>query len=166
MPLLFEITCFIAVVAGGLVAGIFLAFSDFLMRSFDRSATVAGAEVMQVINREVFRTLFMVMFIGLVPLSMLLAVGAVFYTDGAARWFVIAGGASYIVGVFGVTAAGNVPMNNRLDGMDHTTEDAATYWKNTYIPRWTRFNTFRTIMCIVATVCWLLALRQLGSPVA
>jgi uncharacterized membrane protein len=42
-----------------------MAFSDFIMRSFDRVRKQAGIETMQILNVEIMRSLFMVLFIGL-----------------------------------------------------------------------------------------------------
>jgi len=44
-----------AILAYALVGGVFLAFSDFIMRSLSLTSGVGGVEAMQVINREVFR---------------------------------------------------------------------------------------------------------------
>lgn len=54
----------LAVLAYALVGGVFLAFSDFIMRSL---AQTDGVDTMQAINREVFHWAFMVLFLGLAP---------------------------------------------------------------------------------------------------
>ena len=56
-------------IAYALVAGVFLSFSDFVMRSLDKTESSGGVAAMQHINREVFRTLFMVLLIGMTVLS-------------------------------------------------------------------------------------------------
>ena len=65
----FFIVCEISVIACGVVSGVFLTFSDFVMRSLDGARTAAGVEVMQVINREVFRSVFMFLLLGMSALS-------------------------------------------------------------------------------------------------
>jgi len=59
-----------AILAYGIVPGVFLALSDFIIRSLSRTG---GIEAMQVINREVFRWVFMALFRGLAPVSLLIA---------------------------------------------------------------------------------------------
>ena len=54
-----------SVIAFALVAGVFLTFSDFVMRSLAATQPAGGIEAMQQINRKVFRTLFMVLLIGM-----------------------------------------------------------------------------------------------------
>ena len=53
-PIIFFLLQF-AVLAYALLGGVFLAFSDFIMRSLAHTSGMGGVEVMQVINREVFR---------------------------------------------------------------------------------------------------------------
>ena len=59
--------------AAALVAGVFLTFSDFVMPSLFAAAPSAGTEAMQIINRKVYRSIFMVLLIGLIPVSALIA---------------------------------------------------------------------------------------------
>lgn len=55
----------VSLISCALVAGVFPTFSDFVMRSLNRARTSATVEVMQGINREVFKTVFMVLLIGM-----------------------------------------------------------------------------------------------------
>ena len=55
MPIWMFIVAQGAVLAYGLLGGVFLAFSDFIMRSLSLVGGYGGVEAMQVINREVFR---------------------------------------------------------------------------------------------------------------
>jgi uncharacterized membrane protein len=144
-PWLLTLTQF-AVLAYAALGGVFLAFSDFIMRALARSP--GGAEAMQSINREVFRIVFMALFLGMVPLSLLLAVGA-WMTAAEPVPFLVAA-ASYVIGCFAVTAAGNVPLNDRLAGMDPATPEARHWWRDVYGPRWTRLNSVRTVACFSA----------------
>ena len=57
-PFIFYLT-HLAVLAYALVGGVFLAFSDFIMRALSLTGGSGGAEAMQAINREVFRWVFM-----------------------------------------------------------------------------------------------------------
>tara|TARA_R110002072_G_scaffold21260_3_gene75839 strand:+ start:1075 stop:1566 length:492 start_codon:yes stop_codon:yes gene_type:complete len=146
-----------SVIACALVAGVFLTFSDFVMRSLNRTAGAGGIEAMQVINREVFRTLFMVLLIGMAVVSPILMAIAWWRMDGATQALVLSGGALYLVLVFGVTVAGNVPLNARLEAMSPTSAEAEPFWSNTFYPRWTRLNHVRTLGAAAASVSFLLA---------
>ena len=144
----------LSILAYAALGGVFLAFSDFIMRALARSP--GGAEAMQSINREVFRVVFMALFLGMVPMSALLALGA-WMTAPEPTPF-LAAAALYVIGGFAVTAAGNVPLNDRLAGMDPTTPQAQGWWQTVYGPRWTRLNTVRTLACFAAAYVLLGAL--------
>lgn len=153
----FFIVCEISVIACGLVSGVFMTFSDFVMRSLDGARTAAGVEVMQVINREVFRSIFMFLLLGMSALSPFLIGYAYFRVAGSASAWIITGGAIYLVGVFVVSLVFNVPMNNRLDAKEYSGTEAATYWTNTYFPHWTFWNYVRALASAGSAICFLVA---------
>jgi len=103
--------------ATGLVAGVFLAFSDFVMESLAASQPAAGTEAMQIINRKVFQTLFMVLLIGCIPVTAIVAGYAYFFMSGPGVSYLLVAGALYFVGVFIASMIGNIPMNQRLEAM-------------------------------------------------
>ena len=136
-----------AILAYALVGGVFLALSDFIMRSLSLIGGTGGAEVMQAINREVFRWVFMALFLLMAAVSVALAVyGGLFIGGGPGTLMMIAG-LVYVTGCFGVTVFFNVPMNEALADMDLSAETTRAYWINTYVPRWTFWNTVRTMAC-------------------
>ena len=53
-------------------------------------------------------------------------------------------GLIYLIGCFGVTIFFNVPMNEALASMDMSSGTTRDYWLQTYVPRWTLWNTVRT----------------------
>lgn len=154
-PWLLSLTQF-AVLAYAALGGVFLAFSDFIMRALARSP--GGAEAMQSINREVFRVVFMVLFLGMVPISLLLALGGWSAESDPTRFLLAA--ALYLGGCFGVTAAGNVSLNERLAGMDAASPEGRDWWATVYGPRWTRLNTVRTVACLAAATVLIGALAR------
>ncbi|MBL4907636.1 MAG: DUF1772 domain-containing protein [Sneathiella sp.] len=147
----------ISVIACGLVSGVFLTFSDFVMRSLDGAKTSAGVEVMQVINREVFRTVFMVLLLSMSALSPFLMGYAYFRIAGPTSALIMIGGALYFAGVFGVSLIFNVPMNNHLDTKGHSSPEAATYWTTIYFPQWTFWNYVRALASAGSAICFLIA---------
>jgi uncharacterized membrane protein len=146
-----------------LVSGIFLAFSDFIMKSLAAANPAGGIESMQIINRKVFKTIFMVLFIGMAVLSPILMGHAYLHVSDAASVWIMAGSATYFMGVFTVTAVFNVPMNKHLALLDFTSPGAGKYWMQTYVPRWTFWNSVRTTAAGVAAICFLLACTELAQ---
>ncbi len=153
----YMVLCQISVLAFALVAGVFLTFSDFVMRSLRRAKTSAGVEVMQGINRDVMASVFMALLLSMSALSPFLVGYAWMFLAGPASMAVIAGGVLYLAGVFVVTLVFNVPMNNRLAATEHTGPDAAAYWRDVYLPRWTFWNTARALSSVGSAVFLLVA---------
>ncbi|MEM6849852.1 MAG: anthrone oxygenase family protein, partial [Pseudomonadota bacterium] len=137
-----------SVIAYAIVGGIFIAFSDFIMRSLARTSGTGGVEAMQVINREVFRWVFMILFLGLAPVSLGIALYGVVVVGGATGTLLAAAGLTYFIGCFGVTVAFNVPLNERLAKMSLADASTGVFWHDTYVPNWTRWNTVRGSACI------------------
>jgi uncharacterized membrane protein len=122
MSTTFFILLQLSIIAYALVAGVFLAFSDFIMRSLAITGGVGGVEAMQVINREVFRWVFMALFLGMAAVSVVIAGYAWVGLNGPAGMLIVLAALVYLVGCFGVTVVFNVPMNEALAGMELTSE--------------------------------------------
>ena len=150
----------IAILAYALVGGVFLAFSDFIMRSLAYSG---GPAAMRVINREVFRWVFMTLFLGMAAASLGITGYAAVYLGGPAGTLLMTAGLVYLAGCFGVTVFFNVPMNEALAGMDPSSDAMQDYWTGIYLPRWTLWNTVRTVACIVSAALLLLALSLMAQ---
>lgn len=153
----------LAVITVTLSAGLFLTFSDFVMRSLRLSQPAAGIEAMQMINREILKSVTMVLLLGNVGLTTGLAGFSYLSNSGnVATPLLIAAAAFYVFGVLGLTFVFNVPMNNRLDALAHNSPKAATYWQ-VYVPRWTFWNTGRVLATLASATCLLLAIPPLTS---
>ncbi|MEL7319718.1 MAG: anthrone oxygenase family protein, partial [Pseudomonadota bacterium] len=63
----------------------------------------------------------------------------------------------YVIGMFGVTLVGNVPLNNRLDAVDPASQEGAAMWRE-YLARWTPLNHARTVACTVSMALLVLSL--------
>jgi len=140
-----------SILAFGVLAGVFLAFSDFIMRSLSLSHGAAGIEAMQVINREVFRYVFMILFMGMAPVSLVLAGYGAFAISGPGSTLIALAGIVYLIAVFGVTVVFNVPLNEALAPMDPGTQSTRRFWTDTYLLRWTFWNSVRTFACAAAS---------------
>ena len=63
----------------------------------------------------------------------------------------------YVVGSFGVTAAFNVPRNERLARLQSSSPEALAYWP-TYLREWLFWNHVRTAASVASAVAATLAL--------
>ena len=162
MSLFVVYLCLTIGLAAALVAGVFQSFSDFVMTGLIRAGATGGMDAMQQLNRTVYRSVFLSLFMLLLPVTLGFAVYAYQTLDGTARLLIVAAGLIYGITVFAVTLFGNVPMNQRLDKLDANSDEGEAYWR-VYGRTWTRWNHIRTIGSTVTAICYLLAAVQLAD---
>ncbi len=138
------------------VGGVFSAFSEFIMRGLLRAEPAGGIEAMQHINRTVLRTQFVAGILVIAPMSIAIGVYAASALDASARIALIAAPLVFVPTVFLMTIFGNVPMNTRLDRLDHRSSEAAAYWR-TYGRNWTRLNHVRAVGSVLTAGLYLTA---------
>jgi uncharacterized membrane protein len=156
-PLLVALTWFSAL-GSALIAGVFFAFSAFVMDALSRLGPPQGIAAMQAINAVVVRSWFMAPFLGTVATAGLLALaGLLSRGEPRAAWW-LAGAVLYIVGTFGVTIVRNVPLNDALAAASPETAESASLWAR-YLESWVWWNHVRTVASLAATACFVLALR-------
>ncbi len=142
----FDILGLVVATGSALMAGMFFAFSNVVMPALGMQPAPAGIRSMQAIDVTVMNPIFLSIFTGTAVLGVALAIWAVI---GGGNLLAAIGGLVYAVGTFGITAAINVPMNNRLSSMQADSSQAAGYWK-IYLRDWVFWNTVRTWAAMVA----------------
>ena len=148
--LLFALT-FLTALGCALVAGIFWAFSSFVMGALARISPPSGIAAMQSINVVVLNPGFLGLFMGTALACAVLLVYAVVHWQAAGALCLMVGSLLYIVGTFGVTMAFNVPRNNALARQDPASPEAAGFWRG-YVAGWTMWNHVRTLAALLAAV--------------
>ena len=138
-----------AAVGSGLIAGLFFMCSVALMPALARIQHSAAIAAMQSINTVIVRPLFLLVFLGTAVACAALALLA-------PEPIHLLGAASYLIGVIGVTALANVPLNNALDRVRADGADGAELWPR-YLSRWTAWNHVRTVAGTVAALVLVLA---------
>lgn len=141
----------------GLMAGVFFAFSVFVMRALGRIAPAQGIVAMQSINVAVINPLFLGVLFGTAVLCVLLAVAAFMTWPAPGAAYLLAGSLLYVIGNIVVTMTGNVPLNNALAAARPDSGDGARLWAH-YLTRWTAWNHVRTVTALAAAACFILAL--------
>ena len=116
-PVVFGLTLFSAI-GCGLVAGIFFAFSTFVMKALARLPAPQAIAAMQSINGAVINPLFLSAFLGTGASCALLIVAALRAWKRPSAGYLLAGSLLYLAGTIGVTMLCNVPRNNALDAVD------------------------------------------------
>jgi len=146
-----------AALGSGLVAGIFFAFSTFVMGALGRIQQAAGISAMQSINVVVLNPAFLSVFVGTAILGGILVVTAFIGWTSPRSLYLVAGGLLYVVGCFGVTMMFNVPLNDALAAVAADSADGAKLWAR-YLTEWTNWNSVRTAASLLASVFFILAL--------
>ena len=133
----------------GLMAGIYAAFSIFIMRSLASLDVLPAANAMIAINKTIVKTLFAPLFFGSVVLYAVALINTRFDPLPQGTILLVTAAALYIVGMFIVTMKGNVPMNNRLQALANAPPQLRQYWP-VYRQQWTKLNHIRTLCCTLA----------------
>ena len=142
----------IATVGTACVGGAVFAFSTFVMPALDRLPAADAIRAMQSINVKAERAPFGITILAPVVASIGLAIAAVVEWSSASPWL-LAGTALYLLVGLGVTAAVNVPLNNRLARTSGL--DAATW--TAFRGPWVRANHVRSVGALLASAAFTMA---------
>jgi uncharacterized membrane protein len=132
----------------GLVAGVFFAFSTFVMSALAQLPPAQGIAAMQSINIKAINPLFMTAIFGTASVCIFLAISS-FKWHQASATYVLIGSLLYLVGTVLVTIAFNVPLNDALAIVKPDSVDGANLWAK-YLNNWTFWNHVRTIAALMA----------------
>ena len=157
MERLLYIATFAAALGSCLVAGIFFAFSTFVMGALARIQQAAGISAMQSINVVVLNPVFLSVFVGTAILCAVLMLSALLGWSSPRSIYLIAGSLLYAIGCFGVTMMFNVPLNDALAAVAPGSTEGANLWMR-YLSVWTNWNHVRTAASLAASVFFILAL--------
>lgn len=143
---------FITLIITGLSAGFFYAWAVSVIPGTKRISDPAYIETMQHINRAIINPWFMVIFFGPILAMIITAVLQYNLPNSAVFFTTIAALMVYIAGTFGVTAFGNVPLNDGLDtvNMANLSTEQLSNIRSTYELQWNRLHTIRTAASVIS----------------
>jgi uncharacterized membrane protein len=142
----------------GLIAGVFFAFSSFIMGALGELPPSQGVAAMQSINVVVINPVFLGVLFGTAVLALFLGFGAIFHLDEPGAIWIVAGTGLYVIGTVVVTMAFNVPLNNSLAAVDPASVEGPAVWAD-YLQNWTRWNHLRGFAALVSSGLFIWALR-------
>lgn len=146
-----------AAIGCGVMAGIYFAFSAFVMRALGVIPQPAGIAAMQSINEVIVSSAFLPLFFGTTLVGVGLAGWSLPHWGEPGTSALVAGGAVYLFGMFVCTVGLNVPLNDALAAVDPSGLEAASTWSD-YLDRWTRWNHVRTVASAVASGLFIVAI--------
>lgn len=154
--LLFALTL-LAALGCGLIAGVFFAFSTFVMKALARLPAAEGIAAMQSVNIVVLRSWFMAVFMGTAAICVLTLIYSLFRLHEPGAIYLVVGSVLYLLGSFLVTIVFNVPRNEALTSVVPTDPNSARLWSG-YVTGWTAWNHVRTAAALAAAASFSVAL--------
>jgi uncharacterized membrane protein len=151
---------FCAALGSGLVAGVFFAFSSFVMPALQRLGIARGVAAMQSINLVVPNSWFLGVLLGTALACAVLVVASLrsWSVPGAGLRFCAS--VLYLLGVIWVTKACNVPLNEALARLTPDSAEAAVLWPR-FVAEWSRWNHVRGFAALSASALLVLSLLRL-----
>jgi uncharacterized membrane protein len=150
MPDALLVLTLVTALGASLAAGVFFAFSNFVMQALGRIPAPEGIRAMQEINVTVINRWFMTALFGTGVASLAVIVAAVADWDGSYGPYLVGAGALYVVGTVVVTMALNVPRNEALARVEPGSAEGTAVWSR-YLVEWTRWNSVRTVASLATT---------------
>jgi uncharacterized membrane protein len=150
---LFPRLIFVAAIGSGITAGVFFAFSSFVMAALKRVAPEQGVAAMNSINVTVINPGFMSAFAGTALLCLLLSAGSLLRWDQESARFALIASLIYLIGTFGTTLVFNVPLNDRL------AKQGIGFWQD-YLAAWSMWNHVRTVAAAISAAMFSWALYR------
>ncbi len=153
----FFLLTLVAALGSGLMAGVFFAFSTFVMRALAHLPPAQGIAAMQAINVTVINRYFIAVFFGTAAACAALAVFSLLRWQERDGAYLLVGSVFYLVGTILITMLFNVPRNDALAKTQCDSVEGANLWSR-YVVEWTRWNHVRTVAALVAATLLTIAL--------
>ncbi len=155
-----SISFFTTLLLLGLSAGFFYSWEVSVIPGTSRVSNFSYLETMQQINRAILNPKFFLIFFG--SLIFLTLSSYLHYRGGvnSTFWLMLLATLTYLIGTFGVTAFGNVPLNDALDSINLEPLSATQLedLRLSYERKWNRLHVIRTLFSMLSFSLALLAL--------
>ncbi|MEP7455175.1 anthrone oxygenase family protein [Phyllobacterium sp. SB3] len=162
MIVLLPVLTILAAVGSGIMAGLFFAFSSFIMTAFSRLPPEQGIAAMNSINVTILNATFGLAFFGTALLCIFLTIVSFMrWAEPGSAWL-LTGSLLYLIGIIAVTIAFNVPLNDALQAVSPDGPEGTALWTR-YLAEWVPWNHVRTIASIGSLVAFVLAYAKLGA---
>jgi uncharacterized membrane protein len=148
----------LAALGCGMMAGVFFAFSAFVMKALARLPAPQGVAAMQAINAAAVTFAFMAALFGTAVACGALVVSALFAWDERFAPYLLVGSVLYLVGTILLTITYHVPRNDALTTVEPHSADAESHWTR-YRSGWTAWNHVRAAAALAAAATLTIALH-------
>lgn len=165
-PAMKDLIFLLTALCTALISGLFYAYSCSVNIGLGQLRDNEYLRAMQAINSAIQNPLFFLSFMGTL---ILLSLNAwIDYQGKLTPGFILmlAAAIIYLVGVFGVTIFGNVPLNDSLATFDigHATEAQLAAFRSQFEKPWLFYHNIRTVLSIVCLVLVLINCLYVRIP--
>lgn len=149
---------FITVLLNALSVGFFFAWSVSVILGTKKVGDLTYLETMQSINKEILNPVFFIVFFG--SLITLILNTALQNNNKLMFWLLLTSAIIYLIGTFGVTAFGNVPLNNELDALDIKALNITELknFRDYYESSWNQYHNIRTLSNMISFILLLISI--------
>ena len=148
---------FFAALGCGVVAGVFFAFSSFVMKGLDRLPPPRAVEAMQEINVAAPTPAFMAVLFGTALACGGLMLSSLFVWSEPSAVYLLVGGGLYLICAIGLTIVYHIPRNEALARVEARGAEAESRWSS-YVSGWTAWNHLRFAGALAASASLVMAL--------
>ncbi len=149
---------FITILLNALSVGVFFAWSVSVVLGTKKVGDFTYLETMQSINKEILNPMFFIVFFG----SLISLLVSVYFQSNymPVCVLIVISTVIYLVGTVGITAFGNVPLNDELEALDikqlnlYELKNFRTYYEN----KWNQFHSIRTVAGMVSFTLLLISI--------
>jgi uncharacterized membrane protein len=150
-----EVLSSVCAVGCALAAGVFYAFSTFVMPALAALPHPQGIAAMQAINIAAVRPGLLLELFGTAAACVVAGIIALVDWQGSSGPFVLAGAVLYLLGAIGITAGYHQPRNLALADVDPISAEAPAPWRR-YVTEWSAWNHVRTVTPLLASAAFLI----------
>jgi uncharacterized membrane protein len=147
----------LAALGCGLIAGVFFAFSTFVMNALARLQAAQGIAAMQSINIAAINPSFMTVLFGTAAACIFLFIFSLLRWHQPDGVYLLLGSLLYLIGTLGVTIVFNVPLNEALAKVEPDSTIGLNLWSS-YLTNWTIWNHIRAASALAAAASFTIAL--------
>ncbi len=149
---------FITVLLNALSVGFFFTWSVSVILGTKKVGDLTYLETMQSINKEILNPVFFIVFFG--SLITLILNAALQNNNKLMFWLLLTSAIIYLIGTFGVTAFGNVPLNNELDALDIKALNITELknFRDYYESNWNQYHNIRTLSNMISFILLLISI--------
>jgi uncharacterized membrane protein len=148
----------LAALGCAMMAGVFFAFSAFVMKALARLPAEQGVAAMQAINVAAVTFAFMAALFGTAAACGALIVWALFAWEEGFAPYLLVGSALYLIGTILLTIVYHVPRNEALARVEPQSAEAESHWRR-YLSGWTAWNHLRGVTALAAAATLTIALH-------